>query len=180
VRVAAIAIAVAACGEARWHRVSQPPGAVYRYDAPIERYAPGDDGLWIVTARDATPAGRQAVARIVDNPDDVLGDGFVVRATEEAAAALRRRPEVGAVVPLQPAARLGAGVLGEDGVVAVRIELAAGASAAQRDGVIAWLAARGAEARTIGRATVDAELPAALARELATLGPVRWVERRRR
>src|SRR5690349_2231348 len=108
VRVVLVAVLVAACGGARWHRVSQAPGAVYRYDAPIEAYAPADPGLWLVTAKDATPAGRTAVAGLVENPDDVLRDGFVVWATNDRAAALRGQPEVAAVVPLQAADRIGA------------------------------------------------------------------------
>jgi hypothetical protein len=180
VRVALVAVLVAACGGARWHRVSQAPGAVYRYDAPIEAYAPDDPGLWLVTAADPTPAGRQRVAGLVDNPDDVLRDGFVAWATNERAAALRERPEVAAVVPLQPADR--AGALGDagGGAVSVRIELAGGATVGQRDAVIAWLARRGAGARAIGRATIDAELAVDVAREAAALGPVRWIERRAR
>lgn len=190
-RAAALAIALAVgavgavgagCGGARWHAVAAPPAAVYQYDAPIARYAPDDAGFWIVTAREATPAGRARVARLVADPDDVLGDGFVVWATDERAAWLRSAAEVAAVVPLQPDARLAA--LGDTtaapAAVPVRIELAPAVSAGQRDAVIAWLLARGVHATAIGKATVDAELTAGVARELATLGPVRWIERRAR
>jgi hypothetical protein len=176
IAVVIVALALAGCGRGRWQAVTPEPGAVYRYDPPIERYAPGDPGLWVVTARDATPAGRERVARLVDDPDDVVGDGFAVWLAEPRARWLREHPDVGAVVPLQPADRVGA--LAGAAAVEVRIELAGGASDVQRAGVIAWLADRGVRAVTIGPRTLDATLAPAVARELATLGPVRWIEPR--
>jgi hypothetical protein len=170
--VAAIA---AGCGGPRWRAVSPRPEAVYQYDAPIERYADDDPGLWVVAARDPSPDGRRALAAALDDPDDVEADGFVVWATGERARWLRGHPAVGAVTPLQPAQRVAATAVAGTAPIRVRIELAGGATDAQRAGVIAWLGARGAAAAMAGPRTLDAELAPSLARELATLGPVRWI-----
>jgi hypothetical protein len=158
-----------ACGGARWH--DEAPG-LYRYDPPIERYAPGEPGLWVVTARDDTPDGRRRVAALVEDPEDVAGQGFVVWLDADRAATLRARREVAAVEPLQPEARLG--VLPAAARVPVRIDVAA-----HRDDVIAWLARHGVRATATAPRTIDAEVTPALARTLARLGPVRWVEYRR-
>jgi hypothetical protein len=170
-------VALAGCPAPRWRTVAP---AVYAYRAPITAYAPGDAGLWVITARGASPEARAALARDLAEPDDVLGDGFVAWLDAAAVAAWRARADVAAVVPLQPAERIAAPVAaaaaGER--LAIRVELAAAATDAQRDAVVAWLAARGARATAPGARTLDVELAASLARSLATLGPVRWVERR--
>ena len=178
--LATVCVALGACGAPPWRAIAPPPGAVYQYRAPITRYAPGDAGLWVITARDATPAARTQLARDLADPDDVLGDGFVAWLDDGAAATWRQRADVAAVVPLQPADRIAGPVaLADAGArLAIRVELAAAASDAQRDAVVAWLAAKGARATAPGARTLDAEVPARHARELATLGPVRWVERR--
>jgi hypothetical protein len=166
------------CGAPRWQAVSPRPGAVYRYDAPIERYAPDDAGLWIVAARDATPAGRRRLAAALADPDDVAGDGFVLWATAERAGWWRAHPDVGSVTPLQPADRLRplpADPASAAAVIAMRIELAPESLDAQRDAIVAWLAGRGVTARTVGARTLDADLAPPLARELAAFGPVRWI-----
>jgi hypothetical protein len=181
-RVAVLAFFLVACDAPAWRVVAPQPGAVYRYLPPIERYAPDDPGLWIVTAREDSPDGRARLAGALADRDDVLGDGFVAWLTNERAAWWRRHPEVAAVVPLQPADRIAPAIAAAPAAdtVAVRVDLADAASDAQRDAVVAWLAARGGRAAPAGTRTLDVELPARIARELAALGPVRWVERRAR
>ena len=159
------------CGSSRWHAVTAGPPPIYVYEAPIERYAPGDTGFWVVTAREPSPAGRTRVGALLPDPGDVTADGFVAWLDADGAAALRARPEIAAVVPLQPADRIGP--LPAANRVPVRIDVGA-----QRDAVLAWLAERGARATAVGARTIDADVAPALAREVARLGPVRWIEHR--
>ncbi|MCB9560672.1 MAG: hypothetical protein H6709_24670 [Kofleriaceae bacterium] len=187
--VAALALALASgCGGATpprptepWQRVL-PPGAthaLYLYPEVIERYAPDDAGGYLVHA----PAGADGAARAAliaslapPDPDDVVRDGVVVRLDAAGRDALAGRADVGAVEVLQPADRLGF-LWDQDAAVAeVRVDLFVGASDDERDAVAAWLEGRGAVVVWRGPAALRARVPQDAIRDLARLGPVRWVE----
>jgi hypothetical protein len=178
--IVTVTVGLAACLAPAWRAIAPAPDRVYQYRAPITRYAPGDAGLWVVTARDASPDGRARLAGELADRDDVLGDGFVAWLDAAGVERLRAHPDAGGLVPLQPADRVAGpvAVAADEARIAVRVELAAATGPAQRDAIVAWLAGRDVRATVAGPHALDAELPARLARELATLGPVRWVERR--
>lgn len=166
--------AAAACSgapgrSASWHAVAGEPG-LYQYPETIDRYAPGDRGGYVVSPpAGATAAERAALIASLDpaDPDDIVGDGVVVRLDAAARDRLGARVEI-----LQPAARRAARHDPDD----VRIDLFADASDAERDAVARWLEHRGATVTWRGPAALRAKVPEAVIDEVARLGPVRWVE----
>jgi hypothetical protein len=173
VRWIVLLAAVAACSgaprPAAWQVVAGEP-ALYLYPERIEAYAPGDPGGYIVSPpAGATAADRAALIAALDpaDPDDIVGDGVVVRLDAAAKDRLGARVEI-----LQPAARRAARHDPAD----VRIDLFAGTGDAERDAVARWLEARGATVSWRGPAALRAKVPEAVIEEVARLGPVRWVE----
>jgi hypothetical protein len=169
-----IAVIAACSGAPRgaaepWQVVAGEP-ALYLYPEVIDRYAPDDAGGYVVyPAPGAGAADRAALIAALDppDPDDIVGDGVVVRLDAAARGRLDARVEI-----LQPAARRAARIDPGD----VRIDLFAGASDAERDAVARWLEARGGEVTWRGPAALRARVPEAALPEVARLGPVRWVE----
>ena len=176
VRWILVIAAVAACSGAPpratpWQIAA--PG-LYLYPEVIEAYAPDDPGGYVVRPpAGATAAERAAMIATLDpvDPDDVVGDGVVMRLDAAARDRIAAQAGVGAVEILQPSARLGPA-----GGDEVRVDLFAGASDAERDLVAAWLEARGATVVWRGPAALRARGAEDLRAELARLGPVRWVE----
>ena len=176
VRWILVIVAVAACAgapprPAPWQLAA--PG-LYLYPEVIEAYAPDDPGGYVVRPpAGASAAERAALIATLDplDPDDVVGDGVVMRLEPAERDRVAAQAGVGAVEILQPEARLGPAGDGE-----VRVDLFAGASDAERDLVASWLEARGATVVWRGPAALRAQGAAPLRAELARLGPVRWVE----
>jgi hypothetical protein len=173
VRWIVLLAAIAACSGAPrptpWQVVAGDP-VLYLYPEVIERYAPEDRGGYVVhPPQGADAAARAALIASLDpaDPDDIVGDGIVVRLDAAARDRLGARAEI-----LQPAARRGPRPDPAD----VRVDLFADAPDAERDAVARWLEARGATVRWRGPAALRARVPAAVIEEVARLGPVRWVE----
>lgn len=162
-----------------WQEVDGGGGRLYLYPDPIERYAPDDPGGYIV--RPVAGASPEARAALIDalapsDPDDILGDGVVMRLDAATRDAIAARPDVGAVELLQPRDRRGMLWDQEAAIAEVRIELFVGAPDAERDAVAAWLEARGGIVMWRGPAALRARVPQDAIVDAARLGPVRWVE----
>lgn len=156
-----------------WQVVAEAP-AIYLYPEEIDRYAPDDRGGYVVQP----PPGATAEARIAliesldpPDPDDIVGDGVVVRLDAAARDRLDARSDIGAIEILQPAARRGP-ARGDE----VRIDLFGDVADPERDAVARWLEQRGAVVVWRGPAALRARVPEEAIAEVARLGPVRWVE----
>jgi hypothetical protein len=177
--VALAAGSAGACGAPAgpWREVGAGGARLYEYPDDATRFAPGDRGAYVVTARDDTPAGRRALrdalAREVGPAaaGDAGAGGLVVRLDPGARQRVAALAAVGAVTPLPPTARRG-----PIASAAIRIDLFGDATPAEADAVAAWIGARGGTVTTRGATWLDADLGAAAAAEAARLGPVRWVE----
>ncbi|MCE9574218.1 MAG: hypothetical protein K8W52_13810 [Deltaproteobacteria bacterium] len=182
-RVAALVLAIAAgCGAAApntWQVHATAAGPVYEYTEDTKGYAPGDPGGYLVLAKDDTPAGRRALRTVLagfGTVDEAASGGFVVRLTDAALVQVALAPGVASVAPLAADARrgeLGAG----DGTIVATIDLFDDARPEEIAAVAAWLTAHGAQLAQTG-GTIVGTMSAAVAREAARLGPVRWVAAR--
>jgi len=145
---------------------------LYLYPEVVAAYPPGDRGAYVVTPADEDD--RRAVIALVeasgDDPDDVIGEGFVVRAGAAPARSGRR------VEPLQPAGRRGP--LGDGAEITVHIDLFAGDRAATAPAVQTWLTGRGARVLAVHAGGLEVKTTPAIATEAARLSAVRWIERR--
>jgi hypothetical protein len=190
VRWLVVALLLVACGVAcgsrppprpadPWEIVDAGGARLYYYPETIERYAPDDAGGYVVRPPPGASAEQRAAlieALAPADPDDIVGDGVVMRLDAAARDAVASRTEVGAVDVLQPADRRGF-LWDKDAAIAeVRIELFEGAPDAERDAVGKWLETRGAMVTWRGKAALRARVPQDAIVDVARLGPVRWVE----
>jgi hypothetical protein len=160
-----------------WQRleVAGAPVALYLYPDPIERYAPGDRGAYVVRVADGPE--RRALLDELGTSDDIAGsDGHVVRLDAAARDALTARSGVTGVQILQPADRRSLLIEGTAELPEARIDLFRDASAGEVAAVAAWISERGGRVLWTGRAALRARLPRAVLSEASRLSPVRWVE----
>jgi len=182
-RLAALVLAITAgCGAAApqtWRVTATSAGPVYEYAEDTKAFAPGDPGGYLVRAKDDTPAGRRALRAVLagfGTVDEAASGGFVVRLTDAALVQVGLAPGVASVAPLAAAARRGelGGGDGRDGTIIATIDLFDDARPEEIAAVAAWLTAHGGQLASTG-GTIVGTMPAAVAREAARLGPVRWV-----
>jgi hypothetical protein len=184
VRSLLLVLALAACSGTPkradpWEVVRAEGATLYVYPEVIERYAPDDRGGYVIHP----PAGAGAEAReaLIEalapaDPDDIVDDGVVMRLGAAERDAMAARPDVGAVVILQPDLRRGMLWDRDAATAEVRIDLFADADDAEREAVASWLEKRGAIIEWRGPAALRARVPQDAIRDVARLGPVRWVE----
>ncbi len=155
--------------------VRDAPIAMFLYPDPIERYAPGDRGAYVVRVPDLTE--RRAVLAAVGGGDDLSGeDGFVVRLDAAARDAVAARPGVTAVAILQPADRRSLLIDRATELPETRIDLFLDATGDEVAAVAAWITSRGGRVLWQGRIALRARLPREAVAEASRLSPVRWIE----